>query len=195
MWYVYWGLIKLDMKIKTWLHIEERISCSVILWHQVFCLPLRLVLQWLPGLMVSLFKLLSSRLIAAQHDTKTAESREIRCEYIPRRSPAKMELTNQSFSAQTQSSHAEDGLIISSSRFIVHFWIRDAITNHKFWYNMHSSVIWTITWKGTLFLKWFYPRSVSPPTPYCPEWSWYFKKHRFILFFFCACFPLIVWNL
>lgn len=49
---------------------------------------------------VSFFKLLSSRLIAAQHDAKTAESREIRCEYIPQRSPAKMELTNQSISAQ-----------------------------------------------------------------------------------------------
>lgn len=38
--------------------------------------------------------------MAAQHDANTVESREIRCEYIPQRSPAKMELTNQSFSAQ-----------------------------------------------------------------------------------------------
>lgn len=79
--------------------------------------------------------------MAAQHDANTVESREIRCEYIPQRSPAKMELTNQSFSAQMQFPHAEDGMIISSSCFTVRFWITDAIRNNEFWYNMHSSVI------------------------------------------------------
>lgn len=79
----------------------------MMLSHQAFCLSLRLVQQWLQSLMVSFFLFLLSFFIffspskdveqqanGSQQGAKTAESTGIRCQCVPPRYPARMELTN-----------------------------------------------------------------------------------------------------